>query len=127
MEIHIGDIIKREAKNQGVSNARLMEEIKVKNSQNIEYDLKQETLSIQKLALYTSALNHNFLKYYTDLEPFKSFYENENNTCLNEIEFLQEQLNQAKLMIASQEETIKTQKELISTQKLLIEALSDKK
>lgn len=126
MEIHIGDIIKREAKNQGVSNARLMEEIKVKNSQNIEYDLRQETLSIQKLALYTSALNHNFLKYYTDLEPFKSFYENETNTSLHEIESLKEQLNQAKQMIAIQEETIKTQKELISTQKALIESQSSK-
>ncbi|WP_411972683.1 hypothetical protein ACLCDV_00935 [Sphingobacterium sp. Lzh-3] len=126
MEIHIGDIIKREAKNQGVSNARLMEEIKVKNSQNIEYDLRQETLSIQKLALYTSALNHNFLKYYTDLEPFKSFYENETNTSLHEIESLKEQLNQAKQMIAIQEETIKTQKELISTQKALIEIQSSK-
>ncbi len=126
MEIHIGDIIKREAKNQGVSNARLMEEIKVKNSQNIEYDLRQETLSIQKLALYTSALNHNFLKYYTDLEPFKSFYENETNTSLHEIESLKEQLNQAKQMIAIQKETIKTQKELISTQKALIESQSSK-
>lgn len=126
MEIHIGDIIKKEAKNQGVSNARLMDEIKVKNSQNIEYDLRQETLSIQKLALYTSALNHNFLKYYTDLEPFKSFYENETDKSLHDIESLKEQLNQAKQMIAIQKETIKTQKELISTQKALIESQSNK-
>jgi len=127
MKIHIGHIIKREAKNQGVSNARLMEEIKVKNSQNIEYDLKQETLSVQKLALYTSALNHNFLKYYTDLEPFKSFYENDNNTSLEKINSLNEQLDQANRLISMQDETIHTQKELISTQKILIEALSDKK
>lgn len=127
MKIHIGDIIKREAKNQGVSNARLTEEIKVKNSQNIEYDLKQETLSIQKLALYTSALNHNFLKYYTDLEPFRSFYENDNNASLEKINSLKEQLDQANRTISMQEETIQTQKELIATQKLLVKALSDKK
>ncbi|MGB3063018.1 hypothetical protein [Sphingobacterium thalpophilum] len=127
MKIHIGDIIKREAKNQGISNARLMEEIKVKNSQNIEYDLKQETLSIQKLALYTAALNHNFLKYYTDLEPFRSFYENENNTSLEKINFLKEQLDQANRTISMQEETIQTQKDLIDTQKALIESLSTKK
>ncbi|WP_286862915.1 MULTISPECIES: hypothetical protein [Sphingobacterium] len=127
MKIHIGDIIKREAKNQGVSNARLTEEIKVKNSQNIEYDLKQETLSIQKLALYTTALNHNFLKYYTDLEPFRSFYENDNNASLEKINSLKEQLDQANRTISMQEETIQTQKELIATQKLLAKALSDKK
>ena len=127
MKIHIGDIIKTQAKNQGVSDARLMEEINVKNSQNIEYDLKQETLSIQKLALYTSALNHNFLKYYTDLEPFKSFYEKENNTSVNMIEALKEQLDQVNRTISIQEETIQTQKELISTQKALIESLSTKK
>lgn len=127
MKIHIGDIIKREAKNQGVSNARLMEEIKVKNPQNIEYDLKQETLSIQKLALYSSALNHNFLKYYTELEPFRSFCENENNTSLEKINSLKEQLDQANRTISMQEETIQTQKDLIDTQKALIESLSTKK
>lgn len=127
MRIHIGEIIKAEAKSQGVSNARLMEEISVKNSQNIEYDLKQETLSIQKLALYTSALNHNFLKYYTDLEPFKSFYEKENNTSLDEVEALKEKLAQASSTISFQEETIQTQKELIATQKALIASLSNKK
>ncbi len=126
MKIHIGDIIKREAKNQGVSYTRLMEEIKVKNSQNIEYDLKQETLPIQKLALYTSALNHNFLKYYTDLEPFRAFYEEETKISLDEIESIKEQLNQLERIIAAQEETIQTQKELISTQKALIESISGK-
>lgn len=127
MKIHIGEIIKTEAKSQGVSNTHLMEVINVKNAQNIEYDLKQETLSIQKLALYTSALNHNFLKYYTDLEPFKSFYEKENNTSIDMIESLKEQLDQANRLISVQEETIQTQKELIATQKALIESLSTKK
>ncbi|WP_400261923.1 hypothetical protein ACFX5U_20440 [Sphingobacterium sp. SG20118] len=123
MEIHIGEIIKTEAKRQGLSNVHLFEITKVKNPQNIDYDLKQKVLPLDKLELYTKALNHNFLKYYYEEEPFKTFREEENKTFLAEISLLNEQVEEANKTVAMQEYHLKTQQELIETQRALIAEL----
>lgn len=125
MSINIGKIIRAEMKEQGLSSAQLIEEIQVKNAQNIDYDLKLEALPIDKVALYSSALNRNFLKCYNEIEPFKSFYEADikeiEKPLKDEIEKLKNKLAESQLTISIQQETILTQKQLINTQAMLIE------
>ncbi|MEN5055733.1 hypothetical protein [Sphingobacterium kitahiroshimense] len=120
MKINIGDIIKREASKQGISNSLLATKLNAKNPQNIDYDLKQEILSLDKLRLYSEVLNHNFLQYYYNEEPYKTFRERENEAFLSEIKKLKEQLEDANKTISLQESHIKTQQELIETQRALI-------
>lgn len=131
MKINIGKIIRAEMKEQGLTSAQLMEDIQVKNSQNIDYDLKLEALPIDKIALYSSALNRNFLKCYNEIEPFKSFYEADikaiEKTFKDEIEILENKLVESHHIISIQEETILTQKKLISTQLMLIEKENQKR
>lgn len=120
MKINIGDIIKKEAIKQGLSNSQLATKLNVKNTQNIDYDLKQNILSLDKLKLYSKALNHNLLQYYYNEEPYKAFRERENETLLNEINELKSQLKDANKTIDLQESHLKTQQELIETQRALI-------
>jgi len=123
MEINIGDIIKKEAIKQGLSNSQLATKLKVKNTQNIDYDLKQDILSLDKLKLYSKALNHNFLQYYYNEEPYKTLRKKENEIFLNEINELKSQLGDANKTIKLQESHLKTQQELIETQRVLIAEL----
>ena len=121
MTIHIGDIIKEEAKNQGLSLGQVADKIKAKSPQNIDYDYGRESLPIDKILLYSAALNKNFLIYYYDEEPLKTYREQEIAEWQSKIDELQEKLNQAEKLLAAKEETIVTQKELIETQRKLIE------
>ena len=123
MGINIGDIIKKEAIKQGLSNSQLATKLKVKNTQNIDYDLKQDILSLDKLKLYSKALNHNLLQYYYNEEPYKTLRKKENEIFLNEINELKSQLKDANKTIDLQESHLKTQQELIETQRVLIAEL----
>lgn len=123
MEINIGDIIKKEAIKQNLSNSQLATKLNVKNTQNIDYDLKQDILSLDKLKLYSQALNHNFLQYYYNEEPYKTLRKKENEIFLNEINELKSQLGDANKTINLQESHLKTQQELIETQRALIAEL----
>ena len=123
MEINIGDIIKKEAIKQGLSNSQLATKLKVKNTQNIDYDLKQDILSLDKLKLYSKALNHNLLQYYYNEEPYKTLRKKENEIFLSEINELKSQLKDANKTINLQESHLKTQQELIETQRALIAEL----
>ncbi|UZJ65614.1 hypothetical protein OKW96_05360 [Sphingobacterium sp. KU25419] len=125
MKVHIGQIIKNEAIKQGFSNSQLATRLNVKNTQNIDYDLKQEILSLDKLKLYSEILNHNFLQYYYEEEPYKTFREKENETFLREINELKNQLEEARKTIILQKAYLETQQELIETQRALIAELKD--
>ena len=122
MSIHIGNIIREEAQDQqGLSSAQVAERINVKNSQNVDYDYKKESLPIDKIFLYSKALNKNFIAPYYDVEPLKSYREQEFAEWQAKVDELQEKLNQAESLLAAKNETIATQKELIETQRKMIE------
>ncbi len=124
--MNIGEKIKEIADRKNLSQ-KLVGDLINENQQNVGNDYKKSSLSIDKLLTYSKALDHNFIQYYYNDEPFKTYREEEYKHWNEKINSLNEQLDQANRLISMQEETIHTQKELISTQKLLIEALSGKK
>ncbi len=122
MSIHIGNIIKEEAQGQRLSSSQVADLIEVKNYQNVDYDYKKESLSIDKILKYSEALNKNFIAYYYDEEPLKTYREQEFAEWQGKIDELQEKLDQAEKLLAAKEETIAAMTETVTTQKELIEA-----
>ncbi|MEN5376513.1 hypothetical protein [Sphingobacterium kitahiroshimense] len=119
MTINIGFIIKKVADDQNLSQsqlATLIDDVQ----QNVGNDYKRTSLKIDRIFQYSKALNHNFLQYYYNEEPYKTFRERENEAFLSEIKELKEQLEDANKTISLQESHIKTQQELIETQRALI-------
>ena len=123
--MNIGQKIKEIADKKNLSQKMVGDLINEKQ-QNVGNDYKKSSLSFDKLLIYSKALDHNFIQYYYNDEPFKSYREEEYKQWDEKINSLKEQFDQANRLISMQEETIKTQKELISTQKALIESLSGK-
>ncbi len=123
MSLHIGSIIKKIAKKNGYSQGELAEKINAKNAQNVEYDYRQESLPIEKLALYSAALEHNFLQYYYEMEPFKTYRQQEIEVYLSQINELTIRLRELDRLIYAKEETTEYQKQVIEAQKELIEKL----
>src|SRR5690606_18251008 len=121
MSLHIGSIIKKIAKKNGYSQGELAEKINAKNAQNEEYDYRQERLPIEKLALYSAALEHNFLQYYYEMEPFKTYRQQEIEVYLSQINDLTVRLRELDRLIYAKEETTEYQKQVIEAQKELIE------
>ncbi len=123
--MNIGQKIKEIADKKNLSQKMVGDLINEKQ-QNVGNDYKKSSLSFDKLLIYSKALDHNFIQYYYNDEPFKSYREEEYKQWDEKINSLKEQFDQANRLISMQEETIQTQKELISTQKALIESLSGK-
>jgi len=123
--MNIGLKIKEIADKKNLSQKMVGDLINEKQ-QNVGNDYKKSSLSFDKLLIYSKALDHNFIQYYYNDEPFKSYREEEYKQWDEKINSLKEQFDQANRLISMQEETIQTQKELISTQKALIESLSGK-
>jgi|SRR5690606_24888224 len=121
MLVHIGNIIKEEAKKQRISQAQIAEKIKAKNPQNVDYDFGRESLPMEKILQYSKALNKNFVAYYYDEEPLKTFRDREFADLREKINTLQARLDQAENLLTSKDEIISAQKELIETQRKLIE------
>lgn len=122
MAINIGSIIKKVADDQNLSQsqlATLIDDVQ----QNVGNDYKRPSLKIDRIFQYSKALDHNFLQYYYDEEPYKTFRERENEALLNEINELKSQLEDANKTIDLQESHLKTQQELIETQRALIAEL----
>ncbi len=122
MDINIGSIIKKVADDQNLSQsqlATLIDDVQ----QNVGNDYKRPSLKIDRIFQYSKALDHNFLQYYYDEEPYKAFRERENEALLNEINELKSQMKDANKTINLQESHIKTQQELIETQRALIAEL----
>jgi len=124
--MNIGEKIKEIADKRNLSQ-KMVGDLINENQQNVGNDYKKSSLSFDKLLIYSKALDHNFIQYYYNDEPFKTYREEECKKWDEKIDSLEEQLDQANRLISLQEETIQTQKELISTQKLLIESQSSKK
>ncbi|MNG73903.1 hypothetical protein D3C87_713620 [compost metagenome] len=124
--MNIGEKIKEIADKKNFSQ-KMIGDLINESQQSVGNDYKKSSLSIDKLLAYSSVLNHNFIQYYYNEEPFKTYREEENKDYQNEINFLKVQLSQTNQTIIIQEETIQTQKELISTQRALIESLSTTK
>lgn len=127
MEIHLGKEIESTAKGKGLSQGKVAELIG-DIQQNVGNDYKREHLPIDKILKYSEALNKNFVAFYYDEEPLKSYREQEFAEWQAKINELQEKLNQAEKLLASKDEavaamteTVTTQKELIETQRKLIE------
>lgn len=119
MAINIGSIIKKVADDQNLSQsqlATLIDDVQ----QNVGNDYKRPSLKIDRIFQYSKALDHNFLQYYYNEEPYKTFRERENEAFLSEIKELKEQLEEANKTVAMQESHLKTQHELIETQRALI-------
>ena len=77
MTVNIGSIIKNVADDQNLSQsqlATLIDDVQ----QNVGNDYKRPTLKIDRIFQYSKALNHNFLQYYYEEEPYKTFREKEN-------------------------------------------------
>jgi len=124
--MNIGEKIKEIADKKNLSQ-KMVGDLINENQQNVGNDYKKSSLSLEKLLAYSKALDHNFIQYYYNDEPFKSYREEECKQWDEKIDALKQQLSQVNRTISIQEETIQTQKELIATQKALIESLSTKK
>lgn len=123
MTVNIGSIIKNVADDQNLSQsqlATLIDDVQ----QNVGNDYKRPTLKIYRIFQYSKALNHNFLQYYYEEEPYKTFREKENETFLREINELKNQLEEARKTIILQKAYLETQQELIKTQRALIAQLN---
>jgi len=123
MTVNIGSIIKNVADDQNLSQsqlATLIDDVQ----QNVGNDYKRPTLKIDRIFQYSKALNHNFLQYYYEEEPYKTFREKENETFLREINELKNQLEEARKTIILQKAYLETQQELIETQRALIAQLN---
>ncbi len=123
MNPHIGSLIKEIAKRNGYSQGHLAEKINAKNAQNVDYDYRQETLPIDKLALYSIALDHNFLQYYYDIEPFNTYRQQEIKIYQSQIDDLKNKLEELNRILYAKEETTEYQKQIIEVQKELIARL----
>lgn len=125
MYVNIGAEIQRVAKEQRFSQEKVANLIG-ESQQNISNDYKRESLSIVRLLKYSQALNHNFLQYYYEVEPLKSYREEELNVYKEQINALTKQLEEIKAVLGAKEEATTYQKQLIDTQDRLIKELEKK-
>src|SRR5690606_6113897 len=120
MKIHLGKEIESIAKERGLSQSKVADLIGEKQ-QNVGNDYKKESLPMEKILQYSKALNKNFVAYYYDEEPLKTFRDREFADLREKINTLQARLDQAENLLTSKDEIISAQKELIETQRKLIE------
>lgn len=121
MPIHIGKEIREVAENKKLSQrdlAKLIKDIQ----QNVGNDYKKESLSIDRLLLYSAALETNFISFYYDTEPFKFYRKEEADHWQKIIDDLKEKIKTGEEILKAKEEVIENQREAINSLKPLLEA-----
>lgn len=122
--MHIGSKIKRIADSKNLSQKEVADRIGDKQ-QNVSNDYKKDSLTFDRMLLYSEGLTHNFFQYYNNAEPYKTYREKEFELYKDKIELLTQQLNELKKLLTATEETITYQTRLVETQKELIEKLKE--
>ncbi|MEZ5198506.1 MAG: hypothetical protein R2764_19620 [Bacteroidales bacterium] len=94
--VQIGKIIHQQAQKQGISVKKLAAKLNISTPATYKI-LQREDMSIQRLLQFSSALNHNFFKYYLPApkvspEQYKAL-QNENQQLKQQIQILQRENN----------------------------------
>ncbi|MGY4385000.1 hypothetical protein ACVWYN_002036 [Pedobacter sp. UYP24] len=114
MRVHIGMLIWKEAKSQGISQAQFTKLLKERGVAYADF-FQNETIDLDILVHVSDVLNKNFFTYYEPAEMPAAL----SNTKVDLIKFklsaLKEVLEKKDKLIRSQEKYIRTQESLIKT------------
>jgi transcriptional regulator with XRE-family HTH domain len=113
MEEKIGEIIKKVALAQGLSQAELGKLINL-TKQGVASIYKRSTIDIELLKEISAKLNHDFLSYYLREEPFKTFQEIQTRNWIEEIEKLKAELQMKDELIEKDREILNLQRKYIA-------------
>lgn len=113
MKISIGQIIKKVATEQGFSQQQLGDKIN-KTKQGVASIYRRTTIDIELLKEIALVLNHDFLAYYYDDDPFKAFRDLEINKWEQKTRILNEQLNLKDTLLEKNEEILLLQRKYIA-------------
>lgn len=118
MREKIGQIIKQIVTSKGLSQRQFGEKIN-RTKQAVASIYKRSTIDIELLKVISEQLNHDFLEYYYEDEPFKTFRD------LKERE-REQKINILKNEIVSKDKLIEKNEEIFSLQKKYITELEEK-
>ncbi|WP_104384692.1 helix-turn-helix transcriptional regulator [Sphingobacterium sp. HMA12] len=113
MKINIGQIIKRVATEQGISQKQLGDKIN-KTKQGVASIYRRSTIDIELLKEIALVLNHDFLSYYYQDAPFKVFKELEVSNWEQKVDDLNEQINLKDILLGKNEEILLLQRKYIA-------------
>ncbi len=113
MKISIGQIIKKVATEQGFSQQQLGDKIN-KTKQGVASIYRRTTIDIELLKEIALVLNHDFLAYYYDDDPFKAFRDLEINKWEQKTRILNEQLDLKDTLLEKNEEILLLQRKYIA-------------
>ncbi|MEN5057153.1 hypothetical protein [Sphingobacterium kitahiroshimense] len=118
MSEKIGQIIKRVATSKGLSQSQFGEKIN-RTKQAVAGIYKRSTIDIELLKVISVQLDHDFLEYYYESEPFKTF------RALKEKEW-EQKINILENELASKDKLIEKNEELLLLQRKYIAELEEK-
>lgn len=113
MQEKIGQIIKRIATSKGLSQKQFGEKIN-RTKQAVAGIYKRSTIDIELLKVISQQLEHDFLGYYYEDEPFKTFRKLEENEWEQKISALQNESRSKDKMIEKNEEILLLQRKYIA-------------
>lgn len=113
MKEPIGKIIKRIAESQGVSQEQLGTSIN-RSKQTVSNIYKRSTIDTELLKSISKTLNHDFLSYYYQEEPYKSFRDEQEEIWIEKLETLKRESDLKDKIISNLEEMLIVQRKLIA-------------
>lgn len=113
MREKIGQKIKQVATSQGLSQKQFGDKIN-RTKQAVASIYRRTTIDIELLKVISEKLNHDFLEYYYEEEPFKAFREEEEREWVDQINTLNSELISKDKLIEKNEEIISLQKKYIT-------------
>ncbi|HCX57425.1 MAG TPA: hypothetical protein DHU90_12750 [Sphingobacterium sp.] len=113
MEISIGQIIKKVATEKGFSQQQLGDKIN-KTKQGVASIYRRTTIDIELLKEIALVLNHDFLAYYYNEDPFKVFKNLEISSWEQKLSDLNEQMNLKDTLLEKNEEILLLQRKYIT-------------
>lgn len=118
MREKIGQIIKRVATSKRLSQREFGEKIN-RTKQAVASIYRRATIDIELLKVISEKLEHDFLEYYYEDEPFKAFRD------IKEKEW-EEKVNGLKCELISKDKLVEKNEEIISLQRKYIAELEEK-
>jgi len=118
MQEKIGQIIKRIAISRGLSQKQFGEKIN-RTKQAVANIYKRSTIDIELLKVISEQLDHDFLEYYYEEEPFKTY----RDQLVNEWE---QKINSLTTELSLRDKLIEKNEEILLLQRKYIAQLEDK-
>ncbi|WP_312362424.1 hypothetical protein [Sphingobacterium sp.] len=109
----IGQIIKRVATSKGLSQSQFGEKIN-RTKQAVAGIYKRSTIDIELLKVISVQLDHDFLEYYYESEPFKTFRDLKESKWAQKVNILENELASRDKLIEKNEEILLLQRKYIA-------------